>query len=96
MKFDLKAILEWSLLAVVILCFILWAGYTRPARAQGGYYKDRGGKWFDPNVPQNQQWVPTAPQPRSRYVPEERPDHYGPVEQRPEMTIYRGRGYQGY
>lgn len=94
----IKIILEWALIAAVLLTFFVWVSYTRPAQAQGYYEEDQGGLWMDPNAPvqpYERRPHPIYREQRSRmydYTGSE-PYYYGPVDQQPELIIYRGRRF---
>lgn len=91
----LQRFLEWTIITVVILGFIVWLGYSRPGQAQNYWEEDQGGLWMDPNAPV--QPYERRPHPVYREAPsrlyyDDGPYNYGPVEQRPDIIIYRGQG----
>ena len=84
----------WVIIALSLLTMFLWMAFGQPAYAQGygyGYEEDQGGVWLDPNAPvqpYERRPTPRFHQPHPVYRGSE-PYYYGPVDQQPDLIIYR-------
>jgi len=90
---NIKAILEWAIIASILLLFFYWVAYSRPAQAQDYGYDEGYQAGGEPEYWSDVQQQPQMIIYRDRgYGRDRQPEYWSDIQQQPDMIIYPGRG----